>query len=92
MQLSPLYPNPDPPEADLKYSIFNRKYSIIIEVSDKTMNEKTEENPESSGGAQPKWWALSFDSTTNFSLLGWLLNKLKGRRNEKNNVDLTLED
>ena len=56
------------------------------------MNEKTEKNPESSGAAQPKWWELSFDSTTNFSLLGWLLNKLKGRQNEKNNVDFTLED
>jgi len=56
------------------------------------MNEKTEKNPESSGGAQSKWWELSFDSTTNFSLLGWLLNKLKGRQNEKNNVDFTLED
>jgi hypothetical protein len=63
-----------------------------IEVSAKTMNEKTEKNPESSGGAQPKWWELPFDSTTNFSLFGWLLDKFKGRRNEKDNVDLTLED
>lgn len=63
-----------------------------IDVSDKTMNEKTEKNPESSGGAQPNWWELSFDSTTNFSLLGWLLNKLKGRQKEKDRVDLTLED
>ena len=61
-------------------------------MSAKTMNEKTEKNPESSGRGQPKWRALSFDSTTNFSLLGWLLNKLKGRQNEKDRVDLRLED
>jgi len=56
------------------------------------MNAKTVKNSESGGGTPPKWWQLPFDSTTNFSLFGWLLDKLKGRRNEKNNVDLTLEE
>ena len=55
------------------------------------MNEKTEKNQESGNGTTPKWWRLPFDSTTNFSLFGWLLDKLKGRQNENNNVDFTLE-
>ena len=56
------------------------------------MNAKTVKNSESGSGTPPKWWQLPFDSTTNFSLFGWLLDKLKGRRNEKNNEDLTLEE
>lgn len=56
------------------------------------MNEKTVKNSESGNGANPKWWKLPFDSTTNFSLLGWLLDKLIGRKKEKDSVDLTLED
>ena len=56
------------------------------------MNEKTEENSENGSGTPPKWWQLPFDTTTNFSLIGWLLDKLKGRQNEENNVDLRLEE
>ena len=56
------------------------------------MNAKTEKNLESRGATPLKWWQLPFDSKTNFSLFGWLLDKLKGRQNEKNSVDLTLED
>ena len=56
------------------------------------MNEKTEKNLESNGRTSEKWWQLPFDSTTNFSVFGWLLDKFKGRRNEKNKVDLTFEE
>ena len=57
------------------------------------MNEKTVKNAESGSQTPPKWWQLPFDSTTNFSLFGWLLDKIKGRRpSEKDIVDLTLED
>ena len=56
------------------------------------MNQKKEKNPESGSDTPSKWWQLPFDSTTNFSLFGWLLDKLKGHPNEKDNVDLTLED
>jgi hypothetical protein len=55
------------------------------------MNKKIEKNPESGSGTSPKWWQLPFDSTTNFSLFGWLMDKLKGHRADKDRVDLTLE-
>jgi hypothetical protein len=56
------------------------------------MSEPKEENSGSDGTAAPEWWKLPFDSTTNFSILGWLLDKLKGRRDEEKRVDMTLED
>jgi hypothetical protein len=56
------------------------------------MTEIKEKNPINGEIGRPKWWKLPFDSTTNFSILGWLLDKLKGRQNVKKNVDLSLED
>jgi hypothetical protein len=56
------------------------------------MSEQKEKNPSSDGTAVPEWWKLPFDSTTNFSILGWLLDKFRGRRSEEKTVDMNLED
>jgi hypothetical protein len=56
------------------------------------MSERIDKRPSHGEITDRKWWKLPFDSTTNFSILGWLLDKLKGRQNGKKNVDLSLED
>jgi hypothetical protein len=55
------------------------------------MEEKKNVKSEKVEASGSKWWRLPFDATTNFSLLGWLLDKLKKRPDSKENVDLTLE-
>jgi hypothetical protein len=56
------------------------------------MSKRKDKHPSHGEITDRKWWKLPFDSTTNFSILGWLLDKLKGRQNVKRNVDLSLED
>ena len=56
-----------------------------MEEKENTRSDKTET-------IDTKWWRMPFDGTTNFSLLGWLLDKLKKRPDSKENVDLTLEE
>ncbi|MHC4457945.1 MAG: hypothetical protein ACYS0I_12845 [Planctomycetota bacterium] len=56
------------------------------------MEEKKDDRSEKIGAPDSKWRRLPFDATTNFSLLGWFLDKLKKRPDSKENVDLTLED
>jgi len=56
------------------------------------MEEKKNDRSEKVEASGSKWWLLPFDATTNFSLLGWFLDKFKKRPGSKENVDLTLED
>ncbi len=56
------------------------------------MEEKKNVRSEKVEASGSKWWRLPFDATTNFSLLGWLLDKFKKRPDSKENVDLTLEE
>jgi len=56
------------------------------------MEEKKNDRSEKVGVASSKWWLLPFDATTNFSLLGWFLDKFKKGPDSKENVDLTLEE
>lgn len=39
-----------------------------------------------------RWWKLPFDATTNFSIFGWLLDRLKKTRRSTTLIDFTLED
>lgn len=45
-----------------------------------------------SGETNRKWWRLPFDTTTNFSLLGYILGGLHWEGNEEKKVDLTLNE
>ncbi len=56
------------------------------------MEEKKSDRSEKIEASGTNWWRLPFDATTNFSLLGWCLDKLKRRPDVKENVDLTLGD
>jgi hypothetical protein len=38
-----------------------------------------------------RWWEPAFDSTTNFSLLGWFWGRLEYKPDSRKKVDLTLD-
>lgn len=40
----------------------------------------------------PPWQETPFDATTNFSILGWVLDKLGLRKRSEKAVDFTLEE
>lgn len=54
------------------------------------MDEKNENNPKPSELPQPDWQDLPFDDTTNFSILGWLLDKFGRGKDPRKSVDFTL--
>ena len=56
------------------------------------MEEKKEENSGSVEHHDQNWPEVPFDATTNFSILGWVLDKLMRRKNSKKEVDLILEE
>jgi hypothetical protein len=56
------------------------------------MEEKKNDRSEKVESSDSKWRRLPFDATTNFSLLGWILDKFKKRPDTKESVDLTLEE
>ena len=56
-----------------------------MEEKENTGTDKTERTAQ-------KWWQMPFDGKTNFSLLGWLLDKFNKKSESKENVDLTLEE
>jgi hypothetical protein len=39
-----------------------------------------------------RWWEPDFDSTTNFSLLGWFWGRLEYRLDSRKKVNLILDD
>jgi hypothetical protein len=45
-----------------------------------------------SGAPQEGWTGLPFDTTTNFSLLGLYLGRLKGKDNTRKKIDLVLDE
>ena len=56
------------------------------------MEEKKENNSDSVGHPHQNWPDIPFDATTNFSILGWFLDKLISRMSKKKKVDLILEE
>ena len=56
------------------------------------MEENNSDRSEKIKASGSRGWLLSFDATTNFSLLGWFLDKLKKRPGMEENVDLKLEE
>jgi len=56
-------------------------------MSEDTQNKKNEVEP-----PYQKWWYPPFDATTNFSLLGWLLDKLTFKNTSEKKVDFKLEN
>jgi hypothetical protein len=56
------------------------------------VDEKNENKLLHSEKLPPPWQELPFDTTTNFSLLGWLMDKLSKRKSSKKEVDFTLEE
>ena len=56
------------------------------------MEEKKENNSDSVEQPGQNWPDIPFDATTNFSILGWFLDKLERRMSSKKEVDLILEE
>ena len=56
------------------------------------MEEKKENNSDSVEHPDQNWLDIPFDATTNFSILGWFLDKLTRRMSSKNKIDLILEE
>lgn len=56
------------------------------------MEEKNENSPDRMASSDRNLQKIPFDATTNFSLLGWLLDKLSKRRGFKKEIDFTLEE
>lgn len=56
------------------------------------MEGKKENNSDCVEHSAQNWPDIPFDATTNFSILGWFLDKLKMRMGSKKKVDLILEE
>ena len=56
------------------------------------MEEKKKNNSDSIEHPDQNWPDIPFDATTNFSILGWFLDKLVRRMSSKKKVDLILEE
>jgi len=56
------------------------------------MDKKNSNNPKPSELPQPDRQDLPFDDTTNFSILGWLLEKWNKGKNSNQEVDFKLEE
>ena len=56
------------------------------------MEEKKANTSGSIEHPDQKWPEIPFDATTNFSILGWFLDKLERRISSKKEVDLILEE
>lgn len=53
---------------------------------------KHKESTKTKTPSYDKWWQPPFDSTTNFSLLGWIADKSGYNVNSRKKVDLILDD
>ncbi len=56
------------------------------------MEEKKKNNSNNVEHPDQNWPDIPFDATTNFSILGWFLDKLIRRMSSKREVDLILEE
>ena len=56
------------------------------------MEQKKEKNISPTEKPEASWPELPFDETTNFSILGWVLDKLRRRKGSEKEVNFTLED
>ena len=56
------------------------------------MDEKNENIASPAGTPQPPWRQLPFDDTTNFSILGWLLDRFAKGKTFKKAIDFKLEE
>ena len=56
------------------------------------MEDKKNHGSKKPEASASKWWLLSFDATTNFSLLGWFLDQFIKQPDSQENVDFTLEE
>ena len=56
------------------------------------MEEKENTRTDKTLAVGQKWWQMPFDGKTNFSILGWLLDKFRKGPDSKEKVDLTLEE
>lgn len=56
------------------------------------MNDKIPEAATETNTSQLKWRELPFDAATNFSLLGWLLDKFFKEKKSEEKIDLRLDE
>jgi hypothetical protein len=56
------------------------------------MDDKNENIPDKLEPSDRNLREIPFDATTNFSLLGWLLDKLSKRKSFKEKIDFTIEE
>lgn len=55
------------------------------------MENKQDHIRSEDNASNPNWRALPFDAATNFSLLGWIIDKFKKERKTEANIDLRLK-
>ena len=56
------------------------------------MNKDNENTTESREAAGQHWPEVAYDATTNFSILGWIWQKLARLKGPKRNIDFSLEE
>jgi hypothetical protein len=56
------------------------------------MADGNDKNTDPGQAPDQRWPDVAFDATTNFSMLGWVLDKLTRRNRSKKTVDFSLEE